>query len=70
MYKEHKVERYTREINYPDETRIVSKDDIEKLGLMTFFFSDASSAILKDVFIKLNGYDNKDLPTNEDMYFA
>ena len=69
-YKEHKVERYTREINYPDETRIVSKDDIEKLGLMTFFFSDASSAILKDVFIKLNGYDNKDLPTNEDMYFA
>lgn len=37
---------------------------------MTFFFSDASSAILKDVFIKLNGYDNKDLPTNEDMYFA
>lgn len=69
-YKEHKVERYAREINYPDETRIVSKDDIEKLGLMTFFFSDASSAILKDVFIKLNGYDNKDLPTNEDMYFA
>lgn len=69
-YKEHKVEGYTREINYPDETRIVSKEDIEKLGLMTFFFSDASSAILKDIFIKLNGYDNKDLPTNEDMYFA
>ena len=69
-YDEHKVERYTREINYPDEKRIVSKDDIDRLGLMTFFFSDASSAIAKDIFIKLNGYDNKNLPTNEDMYFA
>ncbi|WP_370774090.1 glycosyltransferase family 2 protein [Clostridium sp.] len=69
-YEEHKVERYTREINYPDETRIVSKEDIDRLGLMTFFFSDASSAISKNIFIKLNGYDNKNLPTNEDMYFA
>lgn len=69
-YENHKVERYTREINYPAESRIVSKEDIDKLGLMTFFFSDASSAILKETFVNLNGYDNKDLPTNEDMYFA
>jgi len=69
-YEEHKVERYTREINYPAEKRIVSKEDIDRLGLMTFFFSDASSAISKEIFIKLNGYDNKNLPTNEDMYFA
>lgn len=69
-YEEHKVERYTREINYPAEKRIVSKEDINRLGLMTFFFSDASSAISKEVFLKLNGYDNKNLPTNEDMYFA
>ena len=69
-YEEHKVERYTREINYPSEKRIVSKEDIDRLGLMTFFFSDASSAISKNIFIKLNGYDNKNLPTNEDMYFA
>lgn len=69
-YKEHKVERYTREINYPKVSRIVSKNDLNKLGLMTFFFSDASSAISKEIFNKLNGYDGKDLPTNEDMYFA
>lgn len=69
-YEEHKVERYTREINYPAEKRIVSKDDIDRLGLMTFFFSDASSSISKEIFIKLKGYDNKNLPTNEDMYFA
>lgn len=69
-YEDHKVEKYTREINYPIEKRIVSKTDIDRLGLMTFFFSDASSAISKEIFVKLKGYDNKNLPTNEDMYFA
>lgn len=69
-YDNHTIEKYTREINYSKESRIVSEKDIEKLGLMTFFFSDASSAILKKTFIKLNGYDGKNLPTNEDMYFA
>lgn len=69
-YDNHTIERYTREINYPDNSRVVSKYDIGKLGLMTFFFSDASSAIRKDIFLELNGYDNKNLPTNEDMYFA
>ena len=64
------IEKYTREKNYPPESRIVSKKDIDTLGLRTFFFSDASSAIKKDTFIKLNGYDNKNLPINEDMYFA
>lgn len=69
-YDNHTIERYTREINYPNNSRVISKYDIGKLGLMTFFFSDASSAIRKDIFLELNGYDNKNLPTNEDMYFA
>lgn len=69
-YGSHTVEKYTREINYSEESRIVTREDVNRLGLMTFFFSDASSAILKDTFLKLNGYDNKNLPTNEDMYFA
>lgn len=64
------IEKYTREKNYPNISRIVSKKDVKKLGLNTFFFSDASSAIKKDIFIKLHGYDNKDLPINEDMYIA
>ncbi len=64
------IEKYTRECNYPKESKIVSKNDIERLGLKTFFFSDASSAIKKDTFIKLNGYDRKNLIINEDMYIA
>ena len=64
------IEKYIRNKNYPAESRVVSKDDLEGLGLITFFFSDVSSAIRKDVFIKLNGYDNKDLIISEDMYIA
>lgn len=64
------IERYIREKNYPDTSRIVSRKDLDNLGVMAFFFSDVSSAVRKDIFVKLNGYDNKDLITNEDMYFA
>lgn len=64
------IEKYTRERNYPIKSFVVSKDDIEKKGLQTFFFSDASSAIKRDIFMKLNCYDGKRFPTNEDMYIA
>ncbi|MBR1817283.1 MAG: glycosyltransferase [Bacilli bacterium] len=68
--KYNNIEKYTREKNYPEESRIVSKKDIESMGLRTFFFSDASSAIKTEVFKALNGYDHKKLPINEDMYIA
>ena len=48
----------------------MSKDDISKLGLKTFFFSDASSAIDRNIFVKLNGYDQKKFMMSEDMYIA
>ncbi len=64
------IEKYTREKNYPEESRVVSKKDIEKYGLLTFFYSDASSAVNAKIYIELNAYDGKDMPTNEDMYFA
>lgn len=70
LTKYDNIEKYTRESNYPDKSIIKTKDDIEKLGLKTFFFSDASSAVNTKVFKKLNGYDGKNLPINEDMYFA
>ena len=64
------IEKYTREKNYPNKSRIVSKKNIKELGLQTFFFSDAASAINRKIFEELNGYDGKNLPTNEDMYIA
>ncbi|MCI9016960.1 MAG: glycosyltransferase [Clostridia bacterium] len=64
------IEKYTREINYPDKSQYKTKEQIGEFQLQTFFFSDASSAIRRDKFIEVNGYDDKDLPTNEDMYIA
>lgn len=64
------IEKYTRELNYPDESSYKTKADIEKMQLRTFFFSDAASAIKRETFVKLGGYDKKVFPTNEDMYIA
>ena len=64
------IEKYTREKNYPKESRIVSKKDIDKYGLLTFFYSDASSAVSTKIYRELNAYDGKDILINEDMYFA
>lgn len=64
------IEKYTRRYNYPKESCYKTKADIDKMQLQTFFFSDASSAIKRETFVKLKGYDGKVFPTNEDMYIA
>ncbi|MBR5408624.1 glycosyltransferase [Candidatus Saccharibacteria bacterium] len=68
--KYNNIEKYTRAHNYPNKSFIVSKADIERRGLKTFFFSDAAGAIDASVFRRLKGYDGKELPISEDMYFA
>lgn len=68
--KDNGIEKYTRELNYPKQSRIFTKEDVETLGIKAFFSSDASSAIKRDIFIKLNGYDGKKIPTSEDMYIT
>lgn len=64
------IEKYVREKNYPEESYIASKENIEELKLKAFFFSNAASAIKMSVFKALNGYDGKNLPINEDMYLS
>lgn len=64
------IEKYTRELNYPEEEYIKSKESIKDMGLRTFFFSDASSAISTKIFKELGGYDHKNFMFDEDMYIA
>lgn len=68
--KYNNIEKYTREANYPENSLLKSKEDIEKFGLKTFFFSDASSCIKTSIYKELNGYDGKRFMFNEDMYIA
>ncbi len=70
LTKYNNIEKYTREKNYPEESYIVDKSSLDTMGMRAFFFSDASSSIKTEVFKKLNGYDGKVLPTNEDQYIA
>lgn len=70
LTKYNNIEKYTREANYPSKSFVVSKKDINKKGLKTFFFSDASSAVDTKVYKELKAYDGKKLSFSEDMYYA
>lgn len=64
------IEKYVREINYPNSSHYMSKKDINEHQIKAFFASDAFAAYDREYFIKNNGYDKKILMTNEDMYYA
>ena len=63
------MERFVRFYNYPDCSTIRSADDIDVLGIKTFFFSDVCAAYKRDIYEKLGGFEYP-LKTNEDMFFA
>ncbi|DAB29688.1 MAG TPA: glycosyl transferase family 2 [Sulfurimonas sp. UBA12504] len=62
-------EIFTRETNYPNVSKIKSKDDLKTLGIKTFFSSDSCAMYRGDYFRAVNGF-TKDLNSNEDMEFA
>lgn len=63
------IERFTRKFNYPDESRIKSKEDIAELGIKTFFCSDVCAAYKREYWIQAGRFEEK-LIFNEDMLFA
>lgn len=69
-YKNHsEIEKIIREFNYPDKNRICNRENSNINGRKNIFFSDASSAILKEKYLELGGY-NFEVPTNEDVCLA
>lgn len=69
-YKEHgEIEKLIRDFNYPDIRRVCNMKNKKINGRKNLFFSDASSAILKEEFFNLGGY-NFVVPTNEDVVLA
>lgn len=47
------VECYTRSFNYPQESRIKTIEDVDKLGIKTFFCSNVCAAYKKSVYKEL-----------------
>ncbi|HWT77136.1 MAG TPA: glycosyltransferase family 2 protein [Mobilitalea sp.] len=63
------LERYTRSFNYPKHSRVKSKDDLDELGIKTFFCSNVCATYRKTIYDKLGGFVDKTI-FNEDMIMA
>ncbi len=63
------IERFTRQFNYPDGSRLKGKEDLETLGIKTYFCSDVCAAYRREIYEKLGGFAEKAI-FNEDMLFA
>lgn len=63
------AEVFTRSFNYPDTSFVKSLADKQKLGIKTYFCSNACAMYRRDVFMKL-GMFPKDMIFNEDMVYA
>lgn len=63
------VERYTRDFNYPAESRIKSAKDLDTLGIKTFFCSNVCAAYRREIYEELGGF-VKHTIFNEDMIYA
>lgn len=59
-------EAFTRYHNYPEQSRIRTKADIAVVGIRAMFFSNAASAVRKDILEEMEGFDET-VVMNEDM---
>ena len=62
-------ERFSRMYNYPDVSSVKSIDDLERLGIKTFFCSNACAMYKREIFERLGRFP-KGMIFNEDMVFA
>lgn len=63
------VECFTRQFNYPEESRIKSRKDIPELGIKTFFCSNVCAAYRRDIYDRQGGFVRRAI-FNEDMIYA
>jgi len=62
-------EKIARVFNYPDSSRVKSKEDLPNLGIKTYFCSNVCALYRKVVYNELGGFCRKTI-FNEDMIFA
>jgi rhamnosyltransferase len=63
------TERFTRQFNYPDRSRVKSADDLAELGIRTYFCSDVCAVWRRDAYFALGGFE-RHVIFNEDMILA
>ena len=63
------AERYTRSFNYPEESCVKTRADLEQMGIKTFFASNVCCAYDREKFWFQGGFIRRTI-FNEDMIFA
>lgn len=63
------IEGYTRTFNYPDKSRVKGMEDIQELGIKTFFCSNVCAAYDHQTYKELGGFPKRAI-FNEDMIYA
>ena len=63
------VEKYTRSFNYPEQSMVKTKEDLDRLGIKTFFCSNVCAAWRREKYLELGGF-VKHTIFNEDMILA
>ena len=63
------IEKYTRSFNYPEQSSVKSKEDLEKLGIKTFFCSNVCAMYEKATYDQSGGFTRRTI-FNEDMIYA
>ena len=63
------TEAYTRIFNYPEKGYVKSKEDINKLGIKTYFCSNVCAMYRKEIYESLGGFVTRTI-FNEDMIYA
>ncbi len=63
------IEVFASTTNYPEHSKVKSKDDLPLLGIKTFFSSDSCAMYRGEYFREMGGF-TPGLETNEDMEFA
>lgn len=63
------VERFTKEFNYPADSRLKGQEDVNEMGIKTFFCSNSCAAYKRSTFDELGGFTRHTI-FNEDMIYA
>lgn len=63
------AEKLIREFNYPAVDAVKGIDDLQRLGIKTYFCSNVCSAYRREIYLSLGGFVRKTI-FNEDMLFA
>lgn len=64
-----KLEQVSRAFNYPEASFMKGKEDLDRLGIKTYFCSNVCAAYRREIFDRLGGFVTRTI-FNEDMLYA